>query len=85
MFIGRRQDGTIYGSWTCKQPDDADHPCMEELPDDHPDVIAFLLPKQKISKRQAAIDALLAEQAKLADAPQAVKDYIDARQPQGEL
>ena len=42
MFIGRRPDGTIYGSWTCKQPQDTDHPGMEELPDNHPEVIAFI-------------------------------------------
>lgn len=32
-----------------------------------------------IDKRQAAIEALLAEQAKRADAPQAVKDYAAKR------
>jgi len=32
-----------------------------------------------IDKRQAAIDALLREQAKRADAPQAVKDYAASR------
>ena len=42
MFVGRLPDGTIYGLWTSPQPADADHPGMEELPDDHPDVIAFL-------------------------------------------
>lgn len=41
MFIGRRPDGSIYGAWTCKQPEDADHPGIEELPGDHPDVVAF--------------------------------------------
>lgn len=35
-------------------------------------------PAPQIDKRQAAIDALLAEQAKRADAPQAVKDYAEA-------
>mgnify|MGYP001584484928 CR=1 FL=1 len=42
MFAGRSPDGTIYGAWTCKQPDDPDHPGIEELPDDHPDVLAFI-------------------------------------------
>jgi hypothetical protein len=45
MFIGRRLDGTIYGCWTVKQPDDENHQRQEELPDDHPDVIAFLAPR----------------------------------------
>jgi len=42
MFIGRRADNSIYGAWTCKQPDDTDHLGIEELPDDHPDVVAFV-------------------------------------------
>lgn len=42
MFIGRRPDGTIYGAWTCAQPQDADHPGVEEVADDHPDLVAFL-------------------------------------------
>ncbi len=42
MFVGRRLDGTIYGMWTCRQPNDADHQGMEELPDDHIDVTTFL-------------------------------------------
>jgi len=42
MFVGRRPDGSIYGTWTSRQPDDADHPGMEELPDNHPDVVAFV-------------------------------------------
>lgn len=45
MFIGRRTDRSIYGAWICKQPDDADHSGMEELPDDDPEVVAFLAPK----------------------------------------
>ena len=45
MFIGRRPDGTIYGAWTCKQPQDADHLGMEEVAEDHPDIVAFLAPK----------------------------------------
>lgn len=42
MFIGRRQDGSIYGSWTVKQPDDEFHTGVEELPDDHHDVVSFM-------------------------------------------
>lgn len=40
-FIGRRPDGSIYGYWTQSQPQDADHPGLEEVADDHPDVTAF--------------------------------------------
>lgn len=41
MFIGRNLDGSIYGTWTSQQREDADHPRLEELPDDHPDVLDF--------------------------------------------
>lgn len=41
MFVGYRNDGTVYGMWTCPQPNDADHQNVTELPDDHPDVLAF--------------------------------------------
>lgn len=37
MFIGRKDDGSIYGLWTVKQWEG-----QEELPDDHPDVVAFI-------------------------------------------
>ena len=43
MFIGRNIDGTIYGTWTVAQPTDEQHPRMEEVPDNHPDVVAFLI------------------------------------------
>lgn len=36
MFVARRQDGSIYGTWTVRQWSD-----QEELPDDHADVVAF--------------------------------------------
>jgi len=49
MFIGRRLDGTIYGAWTVRQSDDADHPRQEEIADNHPDVIAFLAPKPAVT------------------------------------
>jgi hypothetical protein len=45
MFVGRQLDGSIYGAWTTLQPNDADHLRIEELPDNHPDVVAFLAPK----------------------------------------
>src|SRR6267142_4326044 len=47
MFIGRRVDRSIYGAWTCRQPNDADHQGQEEVADDHPDLIAFLAPKPR--------------------------------------
>jgi hypothetical protein len=42
MFIGRKQNGECYGAWICKQPDDADHPGIEEVTDDHPELLAFI-------------------------------------------
>jgi len=45
MFIGRKPNGDIYGAWTVHQPDDADHPGQKEVPDDDPDLLAFLAPK----------------------------------------
>ena len=61
MFIGRRVDGSIYGAWTCRQPDDADHPGMEELPDNHPDVVAFVNRPQPV-----AVDKVAALEARIA-------------------
>jgi len=66
MFVGRRPDGSIYGTWTSRQPDDADHPGMEELPDNHPDVVAFVNRPQpvavdKIAALEARITALEAK------------------------
>lgn len=58
MFIGRRQDGSIYGAWSTRQPDDADHSGMEEVADDHPDVIAFLAPK--VAQKQETVADLRA-------------------------
>lgn len=37
MFIGRKEDGTIYGIWTVKQWEG-----QEELPDDNSEVMAFI-------------------------------------------
>ena len=72
MFVGKR-DGIIYGTWTCPQPDDADHPGIEALPDNHPDVVAFLnrpqspakdLVDQILALSPARLAALKAELAK---------------------
>lgn len=48
MWIGRRLDGSIYGAWTTKQTQDADHPGIEEVEDAHPDLVAFRAPKPPI-------------------------------------
>lgn len=37
MFVSRRPDNSIYGSWTVRQ-----HDGQEELPDDNPELLAFL-------------------------------------------
>lgn len=61
MFVGRREDGSIYGLWTVRQPKDADHPRMEELPDDHPDVVAFVnRPTPQAADKVAALEARVA-------------------------
>lgn len=41
-FIGRRPDRSIYGAWTSPQPNDVDHPGLEEVEDTHPDYVAFV-------------------------------------------
>ena len=56
MFIGRKNN-VIYGCWSSRQPDDADHPGQEEVADNHPDVLAFLAPKPPID--QSDLDNLL--------------------------
>ena len=48
MFIGRRLDNSIYGCWTARQSNDADHPRQEEVPDTDPELISFLAPKPPI-------------------------------------
>lgn len=45
MFIGRRQDGKIYGAWSSKQPNDVDHPGVEEVADNNLELLAFLMPQ----------------------------------------
>lgn len=42
-FIGRRLDASLYGLWTVQQ-----WPEQEELPNTHPDVVAFTAPKPPI-------------------------------------
>ena len=61
MWVGRRTTGEIYGMWTSPQPDDADHPGMEELPNDHPDVVAFVN-----RPRPVAVDKVAALEARIA-------------------
>ena len=41
MFVGRRSNGAIYGVWTVPQPDDEFHTGIEELDEDHADVVTF--------------------------------------------
>lgn len=41
MFVGRKENGDIYGTWTTRPADDTDHPNVTELDDLHPDIIAF--------------------------------------------
>lgn len=43
MFVARRGDGSLYGCWTVRQ-----WPDQEEVPDDHPDIVAFLAPRPPI-------------------------------------
>jgi len=60
VFIGRKLDGSIYGSWTSRQADDAFHPLQEEVADDHPDLVAFLTPSPRsiLLAQLAEIDRL---------------------------
>ena len=41
MYIGKREDGTVYGLWLQPQPNDEFHTGIEKVTDDHPDVLAF--------------------------------------------
>lgn len=58
MFIGRKPDNSIYGCWTVKQWDG-----QEELPADHPDLVAFLAPKPPDPRR--VLDDAECEAAKI--------------------
>ena len=73
MFIGRRFDNSIYGCWTTRQPDDADHPRQEEMADDHPDLLfyyaaqaAALLPTPRMVADEAEREAAKVDGAVLA-------------------
>lgn len=57
MFIGRKPSGEIYGAWTQAQPQDADHRGLEEVPEDHPDLVAFLGPKPKALQVAPAVSS----------------------------
>ena len=60
MFIGRRRDGTVYGAWANQQPEDSDHPGIEEVDDDNPDLVEFRKPHLVYPKIDKAIlDAVL--------------------------
>lgn len=87
MFVGRRQDGTIYGMWTVAQTPDSDHPGLQELPDDHPDVIAFRdrprpQPEDRVGDLDRRVngktDALEAKDAALDADIASVKARLDA-------
>ena len=43
MFIGRKDDGSIYGLWTVKQWEG-----QEEKPDDDPEVDAFVQAQKRV-------------------------------------
>jgi hypothetical protein len=62
MFIGRRQDGSIFGASTVPQ-----EWTTEEMPDDHPDVVAFtgrmvaeLTSEQKLARIGLTVEDLKA-------------------------
>lgn len=62
MFIGRRPDGSIYGAWSVRQQQDADHPGIEEVADNDPGVTAFMKRPSQIAganeQRARAVTAL---------------------------
>lgn len=60
MYVGRKEDGTIYGTWTVRQWEG-----QEELADDHADVVAFLnrevptpTAEQKLARAGLTVDEL---------------------------
>lgn len=87
MWIGRRQDGSIYGNWPNKQPNDADHPGMEEVADNHPDLVAFLAPKPpsadqvKLATDTATVKGIAAILAFLEMSPAEIDNYVDTNFP----
>ena len=64
MFIGRREDGTIYGMWSVRQPDDEHHRRQEEVADDHPELVAFL--SRPRPKPKSLVEQILSDPAQLA-------------------
>lgn len=74
MFVGRRPDGSIYGTWACRQPNDADHSNVEELPDDHPDVVAFMNRPQP--DRKAALASAIDGAQNMTELKAAVKQAL---------
>jgi hypothetical protein len=68
MFIGRKLDGSVYGAWTQSQPNDEFHTGIEEVPDEHPDYVAFRDRKKNRVRPPDPRDVQLAEQTvKLAE------------------
>ena len=60
MFIGRKPDGSIYGTWTSPQTADAYHIGLEEVPDNHPDIVEFHKPRARMPRvGKAVLDAVL--------------------------
>ena len=74
MFVGRRLDGSIYGMWTCQEPNDAYHPDVSELPDTHADVITFI--SQLHTTGNAALAAAIDSASNLPELKAAVKQAL---------
>ena len=74
MFVGRRPDGTIYGTWTSRQPQDADHLNVVEEPDNHPDVVAFQ--NRPIPDRSEQLRTAIDNASNLSELKQAVKGAL---------
>lgn len=69
MYIGRKEDGSIYGLWTARQWEG-----QEELPDDDADVVAFVdAQKAKMAAPQPTIEDIIAV------LPQESKDALAAK------
>ncbi|MCI0561158.1 MAG: hypothetical protein MN733_21950 [Nitrososphaera sp.] len=65
MWIGRRLDGTVYGAWTVEQKSDNFHPRLENVDDNHPDVLGF---KNRTRKKPVDEITPLKERAALLEA-----------------
>ena len=74
MYVGRK-NGEIYGTWTCRQPEDADHSNIEEVPDDHPDVVAFK--NRSMPNRTAILAAAIDAASNLQELKTAVKQALN--------